>query len=163
MVSACSTAAFTRGSTLLSMLSVNVLGRRLISSQPQPHRGELDHGEEIGGELVIASGNAAEVLQFGEEPLDQVAFAVQPLAEAGFPLAVALRRDVGRGTLVLDQFADAVGVVGLVGQHDGARPKVVKQLVCDLPVVRLPGGQAEPDREPLRIDDDVDLGREPAA
>jgi hypothetical protein len=29
--------------------------------------------------------------------------------------------------------------------------------------MRLSGGQAEPDREALRVDDDVDLGREPAA
>ena len=103
------------------------------------------------------------MLQLGEEPLDEVALAVEPLAEAGLQAPVALGRDVGRGTLVLDQFADAVGVVGLVGQHDGARAEVVKQLVGDLPVVRLPGSQAEPDREPLRINDDVDLGREPAA
>ncbi len=42
------------------------------------------------------------------------ALAVEALAEAGLPLAVALRRDVGRGTLVLDQLPDAVSVVGLV-------------------------------------------------
>ena len=40
---------------------------------------------------------------------------------------------------------------------------MVEQRVGDLPVVRLPGGQAEPDRETLRVDDNVDLGREPAA
>jgi hypothetical protein len=40
---------------------------------------------------------------------------------------------------------------------------MVQQCVDDLPVVRLPGGQAEPDRETLRIDDNVDLGREPAS
>ena len=40
---------------------------------------------------------------------------------------------------------------------------MIEQAVYDLPVVRLPWGEAEPDREPLRIDDDVDLGREPAA
>jgi hypothetical protein len=40
---------------------------------------------------------------------------------------------------------------------------VVEQRVDDLPVVRLPGRQAEPDREALRVDDDVDLGREPAS
>jgi hypothetical protein len=40
---------------------------------------------------------------------------------------------------------------------------VVEQRVGDLPVVRLPGGQPQPDREALRVDDDVDLGREPAA
>ena len=36
------------------------------------------------------------------------------------------------------------------------------QLGSDLPVVRLTRGQAEPDRETLRVDDDVDLGRESA-
>ena len=40
---------------------------------------------------------------------------------------------------------------------------MVEQRVGDLPVVRLPGGQAEPDRQALRVDDNVDLGREPAA
>src|SRR3546814_3813828 len=64
---------------------------------------------------------------FGEEALDQVALSVEPLAEARFQTAVALGRDVGRGTLVLDQLTDAVGVVGLVGQHDGARAEVVEQ------------------------------------
>jgi hypothetical protein len=40
---------------------------------------------------------------------------------------------------------------------------MVEQLVGDLTVMRLSGRQAEPDREPLRIDDDVDFGSEPAA
>lgn len=103
------------------------------------------------------------MLQLGEEAFDQVALAVEPLAEAGLPLAVSLRRDVGGSTLVLDQFADAVSVVGLVGQDDSARAEVVEQRVSDLSVMRLPCGQTEPDREPLRIDDDVDLGCEPAS
>ncbi len=66
-------------------------------------------------------------------------------------------------TLVLDQRADAVGVVSLVGQHDGARAEIVEQPVGDVPVMRLTCGQAEPGREALRIDGDVDFGREPAA
>jgi hypothetical protein len=40
---------------------------------------------------------------------------------------------------------------------------MVKQCVGDLPVMRLPCRQAEPDRETLRVDNDMDLGREPAA
>ena len=63
----------------------------------------------------------------------------------------------------LDQFADAVCVIGLVGQQYRARAEMIEQAVDDLAIVRLSSGQAEPDREPLRIDDDVDLGREPAA
>lgn len=113
--------------------------------------------------LVVAGSDAAEVLELGEEPLDQVALAVETLAEAWFPAPVAFGRDIGRGTLVLDQLADAVGVIGLVGQHDSARAKMIEQGVGDLPVVRLPGGQPEPNWEALCVDDDVDLGREPAA
>ena len=89
--------------------------------------------------------------------------AVEPLAEAGLPASFALGRDVGRGPLLLDQRTDAVGVVGLVGQNDGAWAEMIKQRVGDLPVMCLPCGQAELDRETLRDDDDVDLGREPAA
>ena len=102
------------------------------------------------------------MLQLGEEALDEVTLAVEALAEAGLPLAVAPGRDVGRSTLFLYQLSDAVGVVGLVREHDGARAEVIQQAICDLPVVRLPRGQAEPDREALRVNDDVDLGREPA-
>jgi hypothetical protein len=40
---------------------------------------------------------------------------------------------------------------------------MVKQCVGDLPVIRLSCRQAEPDREALRVDNDMDLGREPAA
>jgi hypothetical protein len=65
--------------------------------------------------------------------------------------------------LLFDQPTDAVSIIGLVRQHDGARPKVVQQPVGDLSVMGLSCRQAEPDREPLRVDDDVDLGREPAA
>jgi hypothetical protein len=49
----------------------------------------------VGGELVVAGSDAAEVLQFREEALDQVALAVEALAEAGFPAPIALGRDVG--------------------------------------------------------------------
>ena len=40
---------------------------------------------------------------------------------------------------------------------------MVEQRVGNLPVVSLPSCQAESDRETLRTDDDVDLGRETAA
>ena len=112
---------------------------------------------------MIACGDAAEVLQLGEEPLDKIALAVEPLAGAGLPAPVALGRDVRVGTLLLNQLTDAVGIAGLVRRHDGARAKMVKQWVGDLPVTRLSCRPAEPDREALRVDNHTDLGREPAA
>ncbi|ESZ55905.1 hypothetical protein X729_24980 [Mesorhizobium sp. L103C131B0] len=103
------------------------------------------------------------MFQLGEEALDQITLAVEPFAESRFPAPIAFRWDVGRCTLLLDQGADAIRIVGLVAQHDGAGAEVVEQLICDLTVMRLSGGQAEPDGKPLRIDNDVDFRREPAA
>lgn len=103
------------------------------------------------------------MLELGEEALDQVALAIEPLAEAGLPFSVALGRDVERGALILDHLPDAIGIVGLFGQYDGAWAEMIEQRVSNPPVMRLPGGQAEPDWEALRVDDDVDFGREPAA
>src|SRR5262249_39082979 len=50
-----------------------------------------------------------------------------------FPAPIALGRYVRCGTLFLDQVTDAVGIIGLVRQHDGARAEVVEQRVGDLP------------------------------
>jgi hypothetical protein len=43
------------------------------------------------------------------------------------------------------------------------RIEAIKQVIRGRPIMRLPSGQAEPDREPLRIDDGMGFGCEPAA
>jgi len=40
---------------------------------------------------------------------------------------------------------------------------MIEQIISSLAVMALPGGQAQPDRETLPIDDRVDLGRKPAS
>ena len=69
----------------------------------------VDHGEEVGGELIVAGGDPAKVLQLGEEPFYEVTLAVKPLAKQGFqrrlPPAVCLA-----WRLCLDQVADAIGI-----------------------------------------------------
>lgn len=77
------------------------------------------------------------MLELGEEPLDQVALAVEPLAKAGFPLPIGFGRDVRRGSLLLYQFTDAVGVIGLVGENNCAGAEMVEQRVSNLSIVRL--------------------------
>ena len=123
----------------------------------------MDHGEEVVGQLVVASGNAAEMLQPGEEALDEVALAIEPLAEARLPLTIGFCGDIGRGALLLDQCADAISIVCLVCENDRMRSKMVEQFVGDLTIVRLTSGQAEADRKPLRIDDGMYFRGKPAA
>ena len=65
--------------------------------------------------------------------------------------------------MFLDQCPYAIRVVCLVREDDHMRPKVIEQLIGSLTIMCLPSGQAEPDREALRIDDGMDFRCEPAA
>ena len=65
-----------------------ILGRRLISSQPDTNGRELDHGHVIRGQLVVARGDAAEVFDLVEEAFHEVARLVEMGAEADRVLAV---------------------------------------------------------------------------
>ena len=77
----------------------------------------MDVTEEVGGEFVVASGEALAVLEAAEHALDGVAAFAEGLAEAAVPKTVAFGRDVGDRALLLDQIANAVAVVGAVGVH----------------------------------------------
>ena len=65
-------------------------------------------------------GEAAAVLEAAEHSLDGVAALVKGLAEAAFPAPVALGRDVGDRTLLLDQVTDAIAVISAIGMDDAA-------------------------------------------
>ena len=77
----------------------------------------MDVAEEVGGEFVVAGGEASAVLEAAEHPLDGVAALVEGLAEAAFPAPVALGRDVGKRALLLDQVTDAIAVISTKGER----------------------------------------------
>jgi hypothetical protein len=103
------------------------------------------------------------VLQFAEEALDEVTFFVECLAEACLTFAVGFGRNVWFGALAFDQGADAIGVIGLVGDEDRAGAQAIQQGVGRRCVMGVTSGKAEPDRQSLGIDERMDLGRQPAA
>lgn len=118
----------------------------------------MDVAEEVGGKLVVASGEAPAVLEAAEHPLDGVATLVEGLAEAAFPAPIALGRDIGNGTLILDQVADAVAVVGTIGMDDAAPGQRCQQLLRRPAVGGLTRRQQEGEWSALAIGDRVDLG-----
>jgi hypothetical protein len=118
----------------------------------------VDVAEEVGGELVVARGEASAVFEAAEHALDGVAALVEGLAEAAFPDAVALGRDVGDGTLILNDIADAVAVVGAVGMDDAPSRQVRQQSLARLAIGGLARCQQEGERSSLSIGDGVDLG-----
>ena len=70
---------------------------------------------------------------------------------------------LGRGAGGFDLAAQPVGVVGLVGEHDGVLAQVPEQTRGDRAVARLAWGQDQFERQTVGIDERVDLGRQPAA
>jgi hypothetical protein len=79
----------------------------------------VERGEEIPRGLIIACGDAAELFEFAEEILDEVACLVKRLIElAGFG-SVLPRRDDGGFSGTCQRFENTViGIVGLVGDQD---------------------------------------------
>jgi len=70
--------------------------------------------------------------------------------------------DFGGILAIAQRTADAICIVGFVGQNDRIPVDVVEQCVGNLSVLRLTRCQTEPDRESLRIDDRMDFGGEAA-
>jgi hypothetical protein len=100
-------------------------------------RSQLEHGQEVCGVLFVSRSDPPEVFDAIEEPLDPVACAVERRAEAGFPAAMNHRRDVRRGTSGFNAPAQPIGIVSLVGEHDGIGLQPAEQMFGDRAVTCL--------------------------
>ena len=139
------------------------LGRGLNRANRNSHYGELEESQECVSELVVSGGDATELLELVEEALDKVSLTIERLFPAESPLAPAHVGNVGDRTASLDVSSDAVRIVGLVGNDDGAPLEVGQERFDGRQIVRLTGRDEDLDRPALTIDAGVDLGREPSA
>ena len=73
--------------------------------------------EEVSGELVIAGGDAAEVLEAREHPLDQIALAIECLVIGDRSAPTTRRWNDGFGAVLREKLTQTVGVIGLVGNE----------------------------------------------
>jgi hypothetical protein len=119
--------------------------------------------EKVVGVPVVAGCKPPAVLQTAEYALDVVGAFVEGLAEAAFPHARALWRDVRDRALVLDQVADAVGVVGAIGVDDAPFRQINQQMLGRAAVGRLPRRQVEGEWPAVSVGDGVNLGVATAA
>ena len=126
--------------------------------EPDAGASESDGGEEVSCELVIAGGDAPEVLEFVEEALDEVALAVELGIDRAANPYVALGWDMGPSAAGLDDLDDGTGGVSAVGDHVARQTEAIEQLRGGGLVGRLAGGEHEADREAACVDDDMDLG-----
>ena len=103
------------------------------------------------------------MLEFVEEPLDEVALFVELGAKRAPRFAIGVERDIGKTTLSLDQFNDPISVVGLVTHDDAFPHRLVEQIACCGHVMGLARRQRQSQRQPAMIDQGMYLGRQSAA
>jgi hypothetical protein len=123
----------------------------------------LDEGEVVGGELVIARGDSPTLLDLVEEPLDQIASAVEVAAKADWLRPVSLWRDVGPCAVLANKCSDPIGVKCSIREQHGSRFQTGQQGEDKTIVVCLASGQRELDRQPTGIDNRMNLGRQSAS
>ena len=130
---------------------------------PEADCGESDGGEEVSGELVMAGGDGTAVFELVEEALDEVALAMEPAIDGAAGTQVALAGDMGPGAAGLDGVDDGPGVVAAVGDDIAGKRQAVEQHRRGGLAGGLAGGEDEPHRQAVGVDDAVDLGGQSTA
>ena len=125
---------------------------------PNANGSQCDRCEEVSSELVVTRGDASDMLEFIEEPLDEIALAVEFRIDRADDFDVALRRDVRSRAAACEELDDRACAVAAIGDGLTGRPQAIDQRrQCRL-VGGLAGRQEETDRQAIGIDDGMDLG-----
>lgn len=113
----------------------------------------------MGGEFIVASCDAAPLFELGEEAFDAPALLVGDTVVGSSVLPISTRWDNRFATLLAHESAQAIGVIGSVGEDVFGR-QAPDQVACRCHVMLLARAQREAYRQPERIDYGVDFGAE---
>ncbi len=124
---------------------------------------DVDHGEEVAGELFEARCQSSHILHAAEETLDDVALGVEPGVVGDRVSGCAPGRDDCEGALVCDGLADGSAVVGLVGDDGERRIGPVEECQQDLSIVDLAAGDDEAPGPAMLVYSGMNFGRAASA
>jgi hypothetical protein len=122
----------------------------------------MDAGEEISGELVVACGDGAKVLELVEEALDEVAFAIEREIAVARHLAVGLGRNHGGDVAPFEHADEGISIEGFIAQQ-GLRIDSFQQRFDAGQIISLSGRELHLDGIAEGVDQEVDFGRQSAA
>ena len=122
----------------------------------------MDGGEEIALGLVVARGDGAKVLEFVEEALDEIAFAVEHEVALAQDLAIGLWGNHGGDLALAESVDQRISVVSLVADQ-GLRIGAIDQRLGASQIVGLSWRQHQLDGVAKSIDKRMDFGRQPTA
>jgi len=125
---------------------------------------ELEHAEEVGGVILPAAHESAEVVEPGEEALNFPAAAVATQFAAvlsGLPMAIVLvRRDQPDTMFLSEALIERVAVVGAVADHSfwfGSRETLLDGGFDEFRFMRRSAGDAAGDRKAMAVCDRHDF------
>ena len=124
----------------------------------------MDESKEAGGELVIANGDSAELLEFEEELFHKMAFLVKPPIDVPRISFTLPGRDTEIRVMVGNKLAKCPFAIGFISK-DG-RPfqgNPAEQLFSDSDVMNVAGGQHDLYRVAQSVHNGVNLGASTAA
>src|SRR5260370_9213966 len=123
---------------------------------------QLDGGEEISSEFVVARGDGPVVFDFVEEALDEIALAIEHEIAIALRLAVGFWRDHRSDGSLIECVDQRIGVVSLVADE---RPwiDIFEQRSRASQVMFLPWRQHQVTGITQRIDERVDFGAHSSA
>jgi hypothetical protein len=129
----------------------------VCSVEEDDSAGYVNSCEKISGKFVVACCNSSKVLEFIEEPLDEIALAVEREVTRPWGLAVGLWWDHGSDSPVGQPVDQVVSIVGLVADQS-IRVGVLDQRLRAGQIVSLAWCQHQVDGIAQSIDQSVDLG-----
>ena len=118
----------------------------------------MDESKEAGGELVIANGDSAELLEFEEELFHKMAFLVKPPIDVPRISFTLPGRDTEIRVMVGNKLAKCPFAIGFISK-DG-RPfqgNPAEQLFSDSDVMNVAGGQHDLYRVAQSVHNGVNL------
>ena len=102
----------------------------------------MDEGEEAGGELVIANGDSAELLELEEELFHEMAFLVEPPIDIPWISFTIPGRDTEIGTMVGDKLTKRPFAIGFISKDSRSfQVNPAEQFFSDSNVMNVAGGQ----------------------
>ena len=122
----------------------------------------MGSGEKISGKFVVACGDGAKVLEFIEEALDEIAFAVEREVAIPRDLAIGLWGDHGGDLPPGESVDQRISIVSLIADQ-GLWIDVIDQRLRASQIVGLPWREHQLDWVAQGIDERVDFGRQSAA
>ena len=124
---------------------------------------KCDSIEERSGQLVVAGGNTAKVLEAADGRLDPPALLVASAIVADRLLPIASAGDDWPGAGLTQLLAEGVGIVGTVGDQVVERSDLRHEVVGRTDVGLLARAEQQPDRPADDVHGDVNLRAPPTS